>query len=181
MSEVRSLTYVWVAYNCRQIIWAGIFACVFIGLNGCSKVGQFDFINDSPEINNAPGVNIAKGVEIANIAKQYLGVSYVYGGHNPSGFDCSGLVLYSHQKVGIDVPRTAHLQYEAAREISASEMHQGDVVFFRLGLWKASHVGIYVGNGRFIHAPSSGKKVTLASLSNPYWRNRIVKIGRFYR
>ncbi len=170
-----------VVNNFRYLL--SVIICIFvtIGFSGCSKVGEFDFYKDSPEAEKLSVANTAKGVQIANFAKQFLGVPYVYGGHNPSGFDCSGLVQYSHQRVGVNVPRTASIQYEMAQEISISEMRPGDVIFFRMGFWKTSHVGIYVGKGIFVHAPSSGKVVTLASLTSPYWRNRIEKIGRLYR
>ncbi len=166
-----------VLFNFRWFFGPILCFCISVGLNGCSKA---HLRNDDPVAKKFSSINAAKGAEIAKIAKQYLGVPYTYGGHNPAGFDCSGLVQFSHQKVGIHVPRTTAKQYETAREISVAEMRPGDVVFFRMGFWKTSHVGIYVGKGKFIHAPSSGKYVSMASLANPYWQNRIDKIGRLY-
>ena len=121
-----------------------------------------------------------KGSEIFNIAQGFLGTPYRYGGGDPSGFDCSGLVQYSHLNAGINVPRTAAAQYKIAHPVSRSELKPGDVIFFRVHWRKISHVGIYAGQGKFIHAPSSGKHVTFSSLNEPYWQKRIVKTGRFY-
>jgi len=98
-----------------------------------------------------------KGSEIYHIAEGFLGVPYRYGGSDPSGFDCSGLVQFAYKNAGISVPRTAADQYKAAQSIARSELKPGDVIFFRQHWRKISHVGIYAGHGRFIHAPGSGK------------------------
>jgi len=121
-----------------------------------------------------------KGSEIFNIAQGFLGTPYRFGGGDPSGFDCSGLVQFTHMNAGINVPRTAAAQYKAAHPVTRSELRPGDVIFFRMHWRKISHVGIYAGQGRFIHAPSSGKQVEFSSLNEPYWQNRMVKTGRFY-
>lgn len=121
-----------------------------------------------------------KGFAILNIAENHLGTPYVYGGSNPSGFDCSGLVQYSHNSVGIKVPRTAAAQYHAAQTVNKANLKPGDVIFFRLNWKKVSHVGIYAGQGRFIHSPKTGKHVSFSSIDEPYWRKRIAKTGRFY-
>ncbi len=127
-----------------------------------------------------PSLRSGKGAEIFNIAQSYLGVPYRYGGQDPSGFDCSGLVQFAHLNAGINVPRTAAAQYSAAQSVSHSELKPGDVIFFRLSWRKISHVGIYAGQGRFIHAPTSGKSVSFSDLNSPYWQKRMVKAGRFY-
>lgn len=129
---------------------------------------------------NVPSQYKTKGTEIFNIAQSYIGVPYLYGGQSPSGFDCSGLVQFAHSNAGINVPRTAAAQYDAAASISQSELKPGDVIFFRISWRKISHVGIYAGQGRFIHAPTSGKRVSFSSLNEPYWQKRVAKTGRFY-
>ncbi|MFK8068416.1 MAG: C40 family peptidase [Gammaproteobacteria bacterium] len=121
-----------------------------------------------------------KGDQIYTIAHKLIGSPYRYGGEDPSGFDCSGLVQYSHRNVGIKVPRTANDQYKSAYSIPASELKPGDVIFFRFNWRNISHVGIYAGQGKFIHAPRKGKRVTTSSLSEPYWQKRVAKTGRFY-
>lgn len=124
--------------------------------------------------------NLKTGDEIADLAKSLLGSPYQYGGASPKGFDCSGLVFYTHGKLGIRTPRTSLQQYKSAKNISLSKLHSGDLVFFTLNKANVSHVGIYLGNGRFIHAPKSGKRVTVNNLNDNFWRPRIVSGGRLY-
>lgn len=121
-----------------------------------------------------------QGRQIVAQARRQLGIPYRYGGANPRGFDCSGLVHYTHRQVGFKVPRNTQRQYHAARTVSLRALQPGDLLFFKIDDSKPSHVGIYEGNGVFIHAPSSGKRVSRARLSNPYWRVRLLKAGRLY-
>lgn len=113
-----------------------------------------------------------------DVAREMVGVRYRYGGSDPSGFDCSGLVHYSFQKAGVSLPRTSQDIFRSARLVAPHERQPGDLVFFTISSNKVSHVGIYVDRNRFIHAPSSGKGVGYASLENPYWRKRLVAVGR---
>jgi len=113
------------------------------------------------------------------IARTMLGTPYRYGGANPRGFDCSGLVYYSYRKAGINVPRTTREQYRQSWHVGLDHLRPGDLIFFRISRAKPSHVGIYVGGDRFIHAPSRGKRVSYASLDDPYWRTRVIGAGRF--
>ncbi len=123
--------------------------------------------------------DLATGLAIVRIARKMLGSPYHYGGSTPRGFDCSGLVSYAHRQAGIQVPRSSAEQYREAREVSLHDLQPGDLLFFRLQPPKVSHVGIYDRNGRFIHAPSSGKKVSYAFLATPYWREHLIGAGRF--
>jgi len=120
------------------------------------------------------------GHEIANFAKLQLGKPYRYGGASPKGFDCSGLVHYTHKQFGIQTPRTSKQQYKAATPVSANQLELGDIVFFKLTSTNVLHVGIYIGDGQFIHAPKSGKRVSTAFLQDPYWKTRFAAGGRFY-
>jgi cell wall-associated NlpC family hydrolase len=117
---------------------------------------------------------------IIQTAQNLLGVKYRYGGTSPSqGFDCSGFVQYSHRLAGIYIPRTTGQQYKAVKRISRQYLKQGDLVFFKTAISRGvSHVGIYLGNNKFIHAPSSGKHVKISSMKNRYWRKRFVGAGR---
>ena len=99
--------------------------------------------------------------EAATIALGYLGVPYVYGGASPSGFDCSGLVMYVYAKLGISLPHYTVAQWNATEPISQSQMQPGDLVFFD-GL---GHVGIYIGNGQFVDAPHTGSVVRIDSIA----------------
>ncbi|MGB5260703.1 MAG: C40 family peptidase [Gammaproteobacteria bacterium] len=114
-----------------------------------------------------------------HIAVSMLGKPYRYGGSSPHGFDCSGLVYYSYQRAGIHVPRTTYGQLNAANRVTLRELAAGDLLFFRLGRQPVSHVAIYTGNGQFIHAPSRGKRVSYGSMSDAYWKDRLVAAGRF--
>ena len=117
---------------------------------------------------------------VLNEALNMLGVPYRYGGSTPAGFDCSGLVYYSHLQAGIELPRTALAQRSQSRSVAGQRLQPGDLVFFRLDGRKVNHVGIYAGNGQFVHAPSSGKQVSMARLDNPYWQRRLVDAGHYY-
>jgi cell wall-associated NlpC family hydrolase len=119
------------------------------------------------------------GEEIVRVAAALIGSPYKYGGANPhQGFDCSGLVFYSFDQLGVEVPRTAADQRHAAKPVTRDELTPGDLVFFRSSGRRVDHVGIYAGDGRFIHAPSKGAFVTYASLDDPYYRAHFVSAGR---
>ena len=106
--------------------------------------------------------------KIVNYAKQFMGVKYVYGGMSPNGFDCSGFTSYVYKAFGISLPRTASGQAGTGLSVSKDNLVPGDLVFFETYTKGISHVGIYVGNGQFIHA-SSSKGITITSLSDSYY------------
>ena len=116
---------------------------------------------------------------VVDAARQAIGTPYRYGGDSPRGFDCSGLVQYAHRQVGVRIPRTTDSQWRSARSPHRRYLLPGDVLFFSLGGDKDRHVGIYEGDGVFIHAPSSGKRVGRASLDNPYWQDHLVAAKTF--
>jgi len=113
---------------------------------------------------SAPAPPPSSHSSVVSIALQYLGVPYVWGGASPSGFDCSGLTMYAYAKVGVYLPHNAAMQYGRGTPVSRSQLAPGDLVFFN-GL---SHVGMYIGGGRFVHAPHTGDVVKISSLSE-YW------------
>lgn len=114
------------------------------------------------------------GDEVALRAVSMLGKPYQWGGSSPrAGFDCSGLAQYAWQMAaGIKLPRTARQMSRAGSKVTKTRLLPGDLVFFNTQRRRYSHVGIYVGGGRFVHAPSKGKNIRLAKLSNPYWIKR---------
>lgn len=115
----------------------------------------------------------------AEQAAQMVGKPYRYGGNNPKGFDCSGLVHYSYARAGVAVPRSTEAQRRNAATIRPERVRPGDLLFFNIDRKNALHVAIYLGHDRFVHAPSTGKRVNTASLANGYWRERFIGAGRF--
>jgi gamma-D-glutamyl-L-lysine dipeptidyl-peptidase len=110
---------------------------------------------------------------IVRTAERYIGTPYRHGGTTPRGFDCSGYVMYVYRQNGILLPREVGGQYDAGKHIGINQVQPGDLVFFRTSRHRRlSHVGIYMGDNRFIHAPSSGKRVTYADMGKPYWKKR---------
>jgi len=122
-----------------------------------------------------------KAGQVADIAKDLVGTPYKFGGLNPkTGFDCSGLVYFTHRSVGRTLPRTSHEQFASTTPVKRGHLVPGDLVFFRIRRNRISHVGIYLGNDRFVHAPSSGKAVRINSLDEPYWDRRFIRGGRVF-
>ena len=116
---------------------------------------------------------------VLQTAVNLLGTPYRYGGSTPSGFDCSGFVSYVLNQHGISIPRSSAAIYGAVEKISFNELEQGDLVFFRGYRPGPSHVGIYTGDGEFIHAPSTGRTVSFDRVDDPsYWGPRLVGAAR---
>ena len=122
-------------------------------------------------------VSTSTATAAARIANSMIGQPYRYGGQSPGGFDCSGLVWYSYKKVRVNTARTSKELRKQAKKISRKKMKAGDLVFFK-GWVRTGHVGIYIGNERFIHAPSSGKKVKIDRLDTGYWDKHFKSAGR---
>jgi len=113
------------------------------------------------------------GQAVVNEAMRYLGVPYVYGGGGPSGFDCSGLVQYVFRKFGVNLTHYTVTQAQVGKPVSRGELRPGDVIFFgeNGGTGFLYHVGIYVGNNSFIHAPHTGDVVKISRLEGKYDAN----------
>ena len=121
-----------------------------------------------------------RGQALLRAAESRIGSPYRYGGAGPDAFDCSGLVAYAHREVGVSVPRTAAAQFAAASPVPRDDLRPGDLVFFRLSGREVSHVGIYAGADRFVHAPQSGGHVRMASLDEEHFRRSFAGAGRFH-
>ena len=120
------------------------------------------------------------GDDIALRAISLLGKPYVWGGADLAGFDCSGLVRFIYDQVGIPVPRTAAEQFSAAKPVDLAGLKPGDLLFFRTQGRRISHVAIYAGEGRFVHAPRTGQPVELRMLDDEYYRPRLAGAGRLF-
>lgn len=123
-------------------------------------------------IDTASAASKPSGAAIVKEGKKYLGVRYLYGGTSPRGFDCSGFTSYTFKKKNVKLPRTAAEQYKRGKSVSKKNLRAGDLVFFKTtSKTKISHVGIYVGNNKFIH--SAGKGVAITSINDPYyWKSK---------
>ena len=116
--------------------------------------------------------------QLSSEAQKYIGIKYRSAGTSTSGFDCSGYVQYVYKKLGVSLPRTSKSMYGTGSAVNKSKLQSGDLVFFNTGGKGVSHVGIYLGNGKFIHS-SSSKGVSVASINDPYyWGSRYVGAKR---
>jgi cell wall-associated NlpC family hydrolase len=131
-----------------------------------------------PPVENSARVD-SPGARAAAAALDQVGTPYRYGGSTPRGFDCSGLVQYAYEVAGVNVPRTTGQLWSAVRAVDGTDMRPGDLLFFSIE-GKMSHVGMYVGGRRFVHAPQSGRTVSVASLDSPFYRRALLRAGRVY-
>jgi cell wall-associated NlpC family hydrolase len=134
----------------------------------------------SHHLNASPARHVRQS--IVNLAYQTLGTRYQYGGSSPKeGFDCSGLMTYLHKNgAGVKIPRTAAQQRQRSRTLRYSEIQAGDLLFFKTSS-KSNHVGLYIGNRQFIHAPNRRSKVKITPMDNAYWHSKFVKFGTFLK
>ena len=141
-------------------------------LAGCASTGAvprpFPVPADASEIPTGP----IAGDTVAGDALALQGTPYRAAGADPSGFDCSGLVQYVFARHGIAVPRSVAEQFQIGRDVDPDRLEPGDLVFFRINARDVSHVGIAVGGGRFVHAPSERGAVRVSLLGAPYWAKR---------
>ncbi|MBQ4517229.1 MAG: C40 family peptidase [Clostridia bacterium] len=122
------------------------------------------------------------GNRVVQLAKQYLGVPYVYGGNGPNGFDCSGFTSFIYRQLGYSLNRVAHDQLKNGVPVSKNELQPGDLVLFmRSGRTTVNHVGIYVGDGMMIHAPQTGDVVKYTSITTGYYNDCYYAARRIIR
>ena len=163
----------------------GLFNCCLAmgmaaGLSGCGGLGT----KPAPPLTYPAQTRSANPNDILFRAIGLVGTPYRYGGNTPrGGFDCSGLVDYVFRDVaGIGLPRTAEeISRIDAPEVSRNRLESGDLVFFHTNGRRISHVGIYVGKGRFVHAPNAGGTVRLDYLDEPYWREHFASAKRILK
>ncbi|MEW6330317.1 MAG: C40 family peptidase [Pseudomonadota bacterium] len=114
----------------------------------------------------------------ADHALAMVGKPYRYGGNTPKGFDCSGLVQYSYARVGVRLPHGTRHLLRASEPVSRKNLRRGDLVFFTQEGKRSSHVALYIGGNRFVHAPSSGKNVHVAGFNDAYWQRHFTEARR---
>ena len=126
---------------------------------------------------NTTGQSDSHAERATAVALQQIGAPYRYGGSTPQGFDCSGLIYYSYSKAGKNVPRTTGSLWSSLHPVAKNHVQVGDVLFFRIE-GKMSHVGMYIGDNQFVHAPSSGRVVAVGSLQSDFYRTALIRAGR---
>ena len=146
--------------------------CLFAALGGCGMKQVAPHGKSGEELAPASASHV-----VATVRKQ-IGARYRYGGSTPRGFDCSGLIWWGYKQHGINVPRLAADQAATGRGVSVAAARAGDILVFKTAA--GLHTGLYAGNGAFIHAPSSGKRVCEESLRSTYWRPRLMAVRRLY-
>lgn len=163
--------------SCRTLLGCGIFICAILTLSGCSIFSSKSNASRVAQFKQDTSV----GTEDISIAAVGLvGVPYRYGGNNPKGgFDCSGLIAYVFSKsANIKLPRTIQEMSSKGQSVDNQAPAPGDLVFFNTTGERYSHAGIYVGQGRFVHAPSAGGTVRLEQITSPYWAARFTEARR---
>ena len=155
-----------------------LIAIIASGAAGCSST------RTSPSVPQSQPGSVARpldsnsvGNRAAAVALNQVGVPYRYGGSSPSGFDCSGLVHYSYASAGKSIPRTTAGQWANLSPVEGRKLRTGDLLFFSIA-GKMSHVGLYLGDDRFVHAPSTGKVVSVESLRSDYYRQAFIRAAR---
>lgn len=126
--------------------------------------------------------SISAGERVVQIAEQYLGIPYVYGGSTPAGFDCSGFTSYVFKQLGYSLYRSSYQQIDNGVPVSKSELQPGDLLLFkRQGASRIHHVGIYVGDGMMIHSPQTGDVIKYTSIVSGYYNNCYYAARRIVR
>ena len=135
-----------------------------------------------PEWDGSGGASsmLNRGAALVDVAMRLRGVPYRYGGATLDGFDCSGLVFYAHRQLGLTIPRTSREQAEQSSPVRPAKLRRGDLVFFKIDSRSVNHVGIYIGERRFVHAPGAGKPVTINSLDDEFYVTKFSSAGRFW-
>jgi len=146
-------------------------------------LGQLDSLADKRNSLAQAAMEYNKENILLN-AKKYLGGKYVWGGTNPKGFDCSGYTQYIYEKEGVSIPRTAYEQSKVGKEVSRYNLKKGDLLFFltdkKRGI-PVTHVGMYIGNGKFIHAASKRQGIIITSLEKSRYSSLFVKATRIIK
>lgn len=152
--------------------WVPIVLACAVPLAGCAS-------RSAPlSVPSSAGRAHPVGQKVVAEAHRVMGVAYRAGGRRPDGFDCSGLVQFLYGGQGVRLPRTAHDQFGAGQRVAPHALLPGDLVFFRISGRRVSHVGVSLGDERFVHAPNVGSQVRIDRLDAPYWARRFAGVRR---
>ncbi len=156
-------------------LWA--LGILLIALLGCATDHELSDFSSHSHDKEKVATPVQKGV--IETALSILGAPYRFGGATPGGFDCTGFINYVFRhSVSIVLPRESHDLMKAGKPVPAVDLRPADLIYFRIGRQEPLHVGIYIGDGEFIHAPSSKGKVNIQSLGLDYWRKRYLGARR---
>ena len=133
----------------------------------------------SAPVRPVTGYTPAMGEKAAKTAAAMTGRPYKFKGDSPEGFDCSGLVQYSYLSAGLEVPHGTDSLRRVTKPVALKNVRKGDLLFFNERGKKASHVGIFLGDDLFVHAPSTGGKVRKDKLTDPHWKKSYLEARRF--
>jgi cell wall-associated NlpC family hydrolase len=181
----------------RPIFLCCLICCLAVCLAGCAgKPPKPKPPAPAPEIASVPSEPAAKRLREA--VSYYMGADYKYGGATQDGLDCSGFVMKTYERAGMKLPRTSELQFQSGKSVPKDELKYGDLVFFNQychskyyhqtasilsGFFakdeQPCHVGIYIGNGRFIHSSSSKGGVTISNMSSDCWKRSLIGVRRY--
>lgn len=170
-------------YNWANLAAACLCAGIFYSAAAVASPEGLDNAALENLINQRTGHQSVSGDEAGDLimnAMGLLGVAYRFGGNSPvSGLDCSGFMQYIFKKsMRVNLPRTSSQMATVGRAVGRSDLQPGDMVFFNTGGRGISHVGMYIGNGRMVHAPRSGKNVEITAIDKGYWEKRYVSARR---
>ena len=166
----------------EKLILIAVLGALIAGLNGCVPPGARNRDRYIRSYDYRKDTGLSEGRKrLVDTAMSYIGTPYRSGGSSPRGFDCSGFAMFVYRRHGMRIDRTVSGQYQNGRQIDIRSAKAGDLVFFDITGGRVSHVGIYIGGGEFVHAPSSGKTVRVDEISNPYWHERYFGAARYIR
>lgn len=166
-------------------------------LAGCGKRSKVAPTVAKPPVEESPSLG-SDQQRLRDAIRYYLGTEYRYGGTSKDGLDCSGFVMMTYQRAGIKIPRTSELQYQQGKTVSPESLRYGDLVFFNnycyskysyatasilSGVFpkieQPCHVGIYIGDGRFIHSTASQRGVTVSNINSDCWKRSLIGVRRY--